>query len=70
VEFSLDLLSLTAYFYDLNGNLKAEETHFKEKVIKTHREYDSMNRVTSLIEAAGAPEQKVTKYTYLPSGLL
>jgi RHS repeat-associated protein len=63
-------LSFTSYFYDANGNLEAEKTSFGKKTIETHREYDSMNRVISLIEAAGSTSQRKTAYTYFPSGLL
>ena len=69
-----ETLLLDEYHYDLNDNIHWKSSSFgcssDDQVQKTFREYDSMNRVMTLIEAAEAPEQKVTRYTYTPKGLL
>jgi RHS repeat-associated protein len=63
------LLSSVSYKYDLNNNLLEE----KHQVIGReappfilHREYDAMNRLTTLKEPLG----KTTSYSYTPSGQL
>lgn len=69
-----ETLLVDEYHYDLNDNMHWKGSFFVsasgDQFQKTFREYDDMNRVMTLIEAAEAPEQKVTRYTYTLKGLL
>ena len=63
------------YRYDLAGNrvshietVKAPQVNDRQVV--TLWEYDSMHRVTLLLEAAATPEQKSTRYRYTVNGNL
>jgi len=60
-------------FYDLSGNracLSEEiiEEGEKKRTIQTLYSYDSDHQLTTLTEAAGMPEQKITRTTYTASG--
>jgi RHS repeat-associated protein len=65
-------LSREEKFYDLNGHLSRQiSTVFpKERTVVTCWEYDLMGRLKTLTEAAGSSEQRITRYTYTPRGLL
>jgi len=57
------------FYYDFNGNkCRQVETVFTpgapDRQVVTSWSYDSMNRMTSLIEAVGTPEQKQTTIAY------
>ena len=66
-------LDKMSYCYDLNGN-KTKELHSifspEGKISKSINSwsYDSMNRVSSLIEALGSENQKMTRFSYTASG--
>ena len=64
------LLFSESYGYDLNGNMEKQEAFFNSQTQLTIKEYDPMNRVKSLREGAFTTEEKVTQYTYTPTGLL
>jgi RHS repeat-associated protein len=63
-------LSLEMQFYDANGNrARQESTIFpSKKQVTTLWKYDTMNRLETLIEAAGTEHAKTTQYTYSPKG--
>ena len=65
-----DLLLSESYGYDLSGNMERKEAFFNSQTQLTIKEYDPMNRVSSLREGAFTKEEKVTQYTYTPTGLL
>ena len=65
-----ETLLLDLYDYDFNGNMYRKESSFEGVEQLIFREYDSMNRVKTLIEGADTSEQKVSHYTYSPKGLL
>ncbi len=58
--------------YDANDNLIAKETTLfnPNRNITTLWDYGPLDRLHILTEAAGTPEQKITKYTYTPKGQL
>lgn len=61
------------FYYDLNGNkVKQLSKVFNGqellREVITLWEYDSRNRVTTLIEASGNPLQKVSRFTYTADG--
>ncbi|MBS0626576.1 MAG: RHS repeat-associated core domain-containing protein, partial [Verrucomicrobia bacterium] len=58
------------YHYDLQGNMECQESIFDGCTQKVYKEYDGMNRVKKLTEAADSEYQKVTCYTYTPTGNL
>lgn len=61
-----NLIAKQQNYYDILGNkVRVIDTLYPQKQeILTLYEYDSANRLLSLTEAAGTPEQKVTTYTY------
>ncbi len=61
-----ELIHKETYLYDADGN-KISQT---SKTITTKWKYGSQKRVLKLIEAAGTPEQKITRYTYTVKGML
>ena len=61
-------LSFEEFFYDPNGNLTCQRSTL-DHTIETQWEYDAMNRLIRLTEAANTPEEKTTTYTYTPRGL-
>ncbi|MDE3055180.1 MAG: RHS repeat-associated core domain-containing protein [Verrucomicrobiota bacterium] len=68
------LLHLQENSYDLNGALSLQiDTIFHPegaaRSIKTRRSYDSLGRLTTLVEADSAPCSKTTTHTYTPTGL-
>lgn len=63
-------ISLEEKSYDLNGHLKTQINSAGSKKIITSWEYDPLGRTKTLIEASGAPEQKITQFTYTPRGEL
>lgn len=63
-------LLLEQYYYDFSDNMHIKYAFFDDKFQKTFREYDSSNRVMTLIEAAESLDQKVTRYQYTPKGRL
>lgn len=65
------LLSQEAFSYDPAGNLVQQISTIlpQNKTILTTRAYDSMNRLTQIVEAAGTHEQKTTSFTYLIKSL-
>ena len=74
-EINDNILSLEEKFYDLNDNLRVQESTVFEpnrtsKKIITSWKYDTMNRLTKLIEAKNSKDEKETNYTYSPTGLL
>ncbi len=58
------------FIYDLAGNCIERKSHLPRGEILTHKEYDIFGKVLSLTEAAGSPEQKITRYFYTKGGLL
>lgn len=56
-------LALTNYTYDAEGHCIEEHVHLQTRTIVTKRTYH-LGKITTLIEAAGTPEQKTTSYTY------
>jgi RHS repeat-associated protein len=68
-----ELISSEQMGYDLTGNLTQHiSTVFVENKptnqIKTLREYNALNRLITLIEAADTPEQKITRTTHTLTG--
>ncbi len=69
------LLSQEHLYYDLSNNLSTQistifSPNSSTKTIKTSWNYNSMNRVKSLIEAKDTPDEKTTRYKYTPKGQL
>ncbi len=61
------------FVYDLDGNLKGQKSTLlapngHKEILSTAWDYDSRGRITALIEAEGAFEQKTTTYAYTPKG--
>ncbi len=61
------------FFYDLAGRKIGQRDTaiapgFKDRIVKTHWIYDKRDRIISLTEAAGSPEQKQTQYSYNSKG--
>jgi YD repeat-containing protein len=66
------VLSLEEFQYDKNFNPTIQKSfvYFQGKLdreVELEREYDSMNRLKKLIEAANTEDRKITIYTYFPS---
>lgn len=64
-----NLVQMQEFYYDANGNRKVQvETIYTpnapERKVRTEWKYDTMNRVAEILEAAGTPEQKCTKFVY------
>lgn len=62
-----------ALFYDANGNKSRQVDTVRKPDASTHEvvnawEYDACNRVVSVIEGVGTPEQKHTQYLYNSDG--
>ncbi len=67
------LLICDKYLYDGNDNITAKETTLFfpiERKTLTLWDYDPLNQLYKLTEAAGTPEQKITRYTYTKTGQL
>ncbi|GAB4225537.1 MAG: hypothetical protein Tsb0021_00430 [Chlamydiales bacterium] len=63
------LIARSDYTYDLHGNRVKEVHHPLNNAPRTILyDYDGMNRLVSLTEAFGMPQQKTTRYTYTSSG--
>ncbi|NGX47131.1 MAG: tRNA3(Ser)-specific nuclease WapA, partial [Chlamydiae bacterium] len=68
-------ISSEEYHLDPNGNCLTQRCHIYEDInyfrtLVISKEYDSMNRVTSIQEGAYTPEEKTAYFTYTPSGKL
>jgi len=63
--------ALEEMFYDAASNLcRQVSTVFPfMRQVTTLRQYDARNRLTALIEAAGTPEEKITRTLYTRDGL-
>ena len=60
------------YFYDCSGNLARQSSEIFDppRTVSTLRDYDAMNRIKSLIEAADSRDQRTTSYSYNKKGVL
>lgn len=70
-----NIVQKTLYSYDRNGNKCCQQQIViaggrEKETIKTLWEYDAMQRLSCLIEAASTPNQKVTSYHYNNNGEL
>ncbi len=70
------LVSKEEFSYDFADNLISQKSTIinledkSSKIVETKKEYDEMNRLKVLIEAANLPDQKVTYYSYTKKGQL
>ncbi len=58
------------FSYDLAGNCTEHKSYLPRGMVVTSREFDPNGKVLTLTEAAGTSEEKITRYEYLPGGLL
>lgn len=70
-----DFLAGKTIFYDAAGNRVKQVERVLINGITDHEytiiwQYDAMDRVQKLIEQPGAPEEKITSYSYYPTGML
>lgn len=57
-------------FYDLNGNKSVEITNSQDQIFRIEWSYGPMNRLESIKESTGNPEEKITQFTYTEQGQL
>ncbi len=68
-------ITLEEMIYDLNGNLVRQISTVlfnKEplRISEIHKEYNTLNSLITLIEGANSPEEKITRYTHTPTGII
>lgn len=64
------LIRYTTYCYDAQNNVTEEQCFdFSEKLLfKKNRSYDAVNNLVQVIENAGTPAEKTTRFLYNQSG--